>query len=57
MSITVTELIEKLQKFDGNLQVLQTGSSGWNDVYDVELQGNIVTIDDPETAKEYVILV
>lgn len=57
MSIKVKDLIEQLQQFNPEAEVLLPRGLGWDDVYGVESTSNIVSLDDPENAREFVTLI
>lgn len=57
MSITVSELVEKLQKFDGKAEVLMPRSMGWEPIYGVEETAGIYSTFNEDEPKTYVTLI
>lgn len=54
--MTVQEAIEKLQKLNPDLVLLKASGMGFDNVLDIEMSGNIVSLDEPDTPQIYAII-
>ena len=54
--MTIAEMIKKLQELNPDLVVLRASGMGFENVLDVELTGNIVSLDEPDTPQIYAVI-